>query len=162
MLATPLLDEPRYPAEEFGELYHCRWGIETCYGLVKGRLDLENFTGWSAEAVRQDLSATIFLTNLESILIPPVQEPLRQKSEPLQPRQQVKHAVSFHALKSQMIHLLLSTEPIAEVLPKLQRLVLDNPVSQRPMRKVPRRKPSAWRSYHDPRNSRNSRTRRRC
>jgi hypothetical protein len=154
VLATNLLDEQRYPTEEFGELYHCRWGIETYYGLVKGRLDLENFTGLSAEAVRQDLYATIFLSNLESILIQPVQEQLQQKSEPLQHRQQVNHAVSFHALKSQMIQLLLSPEPISEVLPKLQRLFLDNPVSHRPMRKVPRRKQSAWRSYHYQRNTR--------
>jgi hypothetical protein len=69
VLASNLLDEERYPTEEFGELYYRRWGIETYYGLVKGRLDLENFTGLSAEAVRQDLSATIFLSNLESILI---------------------------------------------------------------------------------------------
>jgi Transposase DDE domain len=154
VLATNLLDEQRYPTEEFGELYHYRWGIETYYGLVKGRLDLENFTGLSAEAVRQDLYSTIFLSNLESILIVPAQEQLRQKSEPLQHRQQVNHAVSFHALKAQIIQLLVSAEPIPEVLLKLQRLFLDNPVSHRPGRKVPRQKQSAWRSYHYQRNTR--------
>jgi len=154
VLASNLLDEERYPTEEFGELYYRRWGIETYYGLVKGRLDLENFTGLSAEAVRQDLSATIFLSNLESILIQPVQEQLRQKSEPLQHRQQVNHAVSFHALKSQMIRLLLSAQPISEVLTKLQRLFVDNPVSNRPERKAPRRKQSGWRSYNHQRYTR--------
>jgi len=154
VLASNLFDEQRYPTEEFGELYHCRWGIETYYGLVKGRLDLENFTGLSAEAVRQDLYSTIFLSNLESILVQPVQEQLRQKSQPLHNRQQVNHAVSFHALKSQMIQLLLSAEPISEVIPKLQRLFLDNPTSNRPKRKVPRQKRSAWRSYHYQRNTR--------
>lgn len=148
VLATNLLDESRYPTAEFGELYHCRWGIETFYGVVKGRLDLENFTGLSVEAVRQDVYATIFLSNLESILIQPVQEQLRAKSPSLQHRQQVNHAVSFHALKSQMIGLLLGPDPIAQVLPKLRRLFADNPVSHRPDRKVPRLKPSAWRSYH--------------
>jgi hypothetical protein len=44
VLATDLLDEALYPMAEFGELYHQRWGIETYYGLVKSRLDLENFT----------------------------------------------------------------------------------------------------------------------
>lgn len=154
VLATNLLDEQRYPTQEFGELYRSRWGIETYYGLVKGRLDLENFTGLSAEAVRQDLHATIFLSNLESVLIQPAQAQLQQRSEPRQQRQQVNHAVSFHALKSQIIRLLLSAEPLAQVLPKLQRLFLDNPVSSRPGRKVPRRKPSAWRSYHYQRHTR--------
>ena len=154
VLATNLLEESRYPTEEFQKLYNCRWGIETFYGLLKGRLDLENFTGLSAEAVRQDLHATIFLSNLESILIQPAQEQLQHKSQSLEHRQQVNHAVSFHAIKSQIIALLLSSQPITEVLPQLQRLFLSNPVSRRPERKVPRRKRSAWRSYQYQRNTR--------
>jgi len=154
VLATNLLDEAAYPTEEFGELYHQRWGIETYYGLIKGRLDLENFSGLSAEAIRQDLYSTIFLSNLESILIQPVREQLEKKSQPLKNGQQVNHAVSFHALKSQLIRLLLSSEPISKVVLKLQRLFLDNPVSNRPERVVPRKKKSAWASYHYQRNTR--------
>jgi hypothetical protein len=154
VLATNLLDETLYPTAQFAGLYHQRWGIETYYNLIKGRLDLENFSGLSAEAIRQDLHATIFLSNLESILIQPVQTQLQQASEPRKHPAQVNHAVSFHALKSQMIPLLLGKEPILQVLPKLQRLFRDNPVSSRPGRKVPRPKQSAWRSYHYQRNTR--------
>jgi hypothetical protein len=154
VLASNLLDEQRYPTPEFGELYHYRWNIETFYSLVKGRLNLENFTGLSAEAVRQDLYSTIFLSNLESVLIQPAQEQLQQHSQSLQHRQQVNHAVSFHALKSQIIALLLNAEPVSEVLLQLQRLFLDNPTCSRPKRKVPRRRRSAWRSYHYQRNTR--------
>ena len=154
VLATNLLDESRYPTQEFKELYHYRWSIETFYGLIKGRLDLENFTGLSAEAVRQDLYATIFLSNLESILIQPAQEQLQHKSEQLKHRQQINHAVSFHAIKSQIISLLLSSQPISQVLPELQRLFLKNPVCSRSERKVPRKKRSGWRSYQYQRNTR--------
>ena len=143
-----------YPTQEFEELYNRRWGIETYYGLIKSRLDLENFTGLSVEAVRQDLHATIFVSNFESILIQPAQEQVRQKSKSLKNPQQVNHAVSFHALKSQIIRLLLSSEPVPQVLPKLQQLFQDNPVSNRPRRKAPRKKKSAWRSYHFQRNIR--------
>lgn len=156
VLATNLLDEHHYPVSEFKALYASRWGIETFYGRVKGRLDLENFTGLSVEAVRQDLHATILLSNLESILTQPAQEQLRQKSNTLLHRQQVNHAVSFHALKSQLFSLLLSAEPVGEVLPKLHRLFLDNPVSYRASRKVPRKKSSGWRSYHYQRHTRKS------
>lgn len=154
VLATNLLDEERYPTSEFGALYHCRWGIETYYGLIKGRLDLERFTGLSAEAIRQDAFATIFLSNLESVLTRPAQQRLETQSEPLVHRQQVNHAVSFHAIKCQMIILLLSQKPVAEVVQELQHLFLANPVSVRPERKVPRRKQSAWRSFHYQRNTR--------
>jgi Transposase DDE domain len=156
VLATNLLDETLYPTAAFAPLYHQRWGIETYYGLIKGRLDLENFSGLSAEAIRQDLHSTIFLSNLESILIQPAQEQLRRASEERKNPAQVNHAVSFHALKSQILALLLSDTPIREVLPKLERLFLDNPVSSRPGRKVPRQKQSAWRSYHYQRNTRKS------
>ncbi len=156
VLATNLLDEALYPTAAFAELYHQRWGIETYYGLIKSRLDLENFSGRSAEAIRQDLYSTIFLSNMESILIQPAQRQLEQASEQRKNPAQVNHAVSFHTLKSQMIALLLNHQPVSQVLPKLERLFLANPVSSRPGRKVPRQKQSAWRSYHYQRNTRKS------
>jgi hypothetical protein len=156
VLATNLLDQRLYPTAAFAELYHYRWGIETYYNVIKSRLDLENFSGLTTEAIRQDLHATIFLSNMESILIQPAQRQLEQASEERKNPAQVNHAVSFHALKSQMIALLLSHHPVREVLPKLELLFLANPVSSRPGRKVPRQKQSAWRSYHYHRNTRKS------
>lgn len=156
VLATNLLDEARYPTEEFAPLYHFRWGIETYYGLIKGRLDLENFTGRTPEALRQDVHSTIFLSNLESVLTRPADDQLHSHSQSLQHRQQVNHAVCFHALKSQIIGLLLSQEPIPQIVAKLQHLFKANPVSRRPERRTPRKKQSAWRSYHYQRHTRKS------
>jgi len=154
VLATNLLDEQKYPTAEFAALYHSRWGIETFYGVLKGRLDLENFSGLSSQAVRQDVFATVFLSNLESLLIAPAQEQLEHKSPKAKYRQQVNHAVSFHAIKSHLIDLLLGSEPLETVLPKLQSLFLGNPVAVRPERGVPRKKRSGWRSYNFQRNTR--------
>jgi hypothetical protein len=147
VLATNLLNEQLYETAVFGELYHCRWGIETYYGLLKSRLDLEHFTGCSVDAVRQDVYATIFLSNLESVLTRPAQRQLTQDSAPRQHPAQVNRAVSFHALKCHLIALLLSSEPPWQVLQKLERLFVGTPVTVRPTRTVPRRKGSAWRSY---------------
>jgi hypothetical protein len=152
VLMTNLLSELLYPTDSFGELYHYRWEIETYYGLIKGRLDLGNFTGLTPEAVRQDVHATVLLSNLESILSRPADEQLAQHSQPLKYRQQVNHAVSFHALKSRIIALLLSQEPTAQVVAKLEALFLCNPTTIRPERKVPRCKPSGWKSYYYQRN----------
>lgn len=154
VLATNLLDEALYPTECFGELYGCRWGVETYYGLLKSRLDLSNFTGLSVEAVRQDVYATIFVSNLESILIAPANQELKQHSLALKHQQQVNHAVSFHAIKTHIIALLVSRESIPQVVQKLQRLFLANPTTLRPQRSVRRQKPSGWRSYHYQRNVR--------
>jgi hypothetical protein len=147
VLATNPLDEQVYETAALGELYHYRWRIETYYGLLKGRLDLENFTGRSPEAVRQDVYATIFLSNLESVLTRPTQRQMTHASPPRQHASQVNRAVSFHALKSHIIELLLSQVPPQQVIPKLEGLFAGAPVTIRPGRKVPRKKASAWRSY---------------
>jgi DDE family transposase len=148
VLATSLLDEALYPTEEFLTVYHWRWNHETFYGLMKGRLDLENFSGLTAEAVRQDFHSTLLLCNLESLLTQPTTTALQEQSAQHQHPKQVNQAVAYHALKYQLLELLYAETPVEVVLRKLQRLFWGSPGSQRPERKVPRRKPSMGRSYH--------------
>jgi hypothetical protein len=148
VLATSLLDEELYPTEEFLQVYYYRWNHETFYGVMKGRLDLENFSGNTPEAVRQDFHSTLLLCNLESVIATPIQTSLKEQSaQHLHPKQ-VNRAVSFHALKSELLPLLYSDTPVEQVILKLQGLFSGSPVSVRPGRKVPRRKLSMARSYH--------------
>ena len=148
VLASSLLDEQKHPTQSFGEVYGYRWGVETYYGLLKGRLDLENFSGQSVEAVRQDVYACVLLSNLETILTAPTQTEMAQRAAvEATPAKQVNHAVGFHTIKSHLIDLLLSREPVEEVIEKMRGLFGGNPVVKRPGRKSPRRKTSAWRSY---------------
>lgn len=155
VLATSLLDDEEFPTAEFGNVYQARWGIETYYGRLKGRLDLEHFSGQTLEAVLQDIHATIYLSNLETILIGPAQEQLRERSEAAAHRQQVNHAVAFHALKTQLIELLLSQTPIDGVIAKMQQSFLRSAQLVRPERQAPRRPPK-WASYFFQRNVRKS------
>ena len=148
VLATSLLDEQRYRTEEFLNVYHCRWNHETFYGIMKGRLDLENFSGQTVEAVRQDFFATLFLCNLESVLTESAGQVLREQSTGDHPPTQVNHAVAFHALKDQLLKLLYSELPVETVVEKLQIMFLGAPVSVRSQRKPPRKKLSMFRSYH--------------
>lgn len=148
VLASSLLDEAKYPTKEFGELYHRRWGHETFYGVMKGRLDLENFSGQTPEAVRQDFQATWLLCNLESVLTAPSDAALQAASADHAQPQQVNRAVSFHALKHELLPLLYSDAPVEQVIAKLQSWFAGAPVSVRADREVPRRKLSWPRSYH--------------
>lgn len=50
VLVTSLLDEEKYPTVDFQQLYYLRWGVETFYGILKTRLGLENFSGYSSES----------------------------------------------------------------------------------------------------------------
>ena len=149
VLATSLLDEQAYPTNDFLDLYHCRWGHETFHMMLKGRLDLENFSGLTEESVRQDVHAAVFLSNLESLLAPAAQAALNSDgTEETQPLQ-INRANSYHALKEQLLKLLYSDMPIEQVLEKLLRMFLGSPVPVRPGRKPPRRlKTSYHRSYH--------------
>jgi|JI10StandDraft_1071094.scaffolds.fasta_scaffold103875_2 hypothetical protein len=52
---------------EFKVLYFFRWGAEGFYYLLKGRLNLENFTGKSLESVKQDFWSSIYISNVETI-----------------------------------------------------------------------------------------------
>jgi hypothetical protein len=148
VLVTSLLDEQKYPTEDFSEVYGSRWNHETFYFLLKSRLDLEHFSGQTAEAVRQDFYSTLLLANLETILIEPAQNALTQESANHKNTQTVNHAVSYHALKHRLLELLYSQVPAAEVITELQKMFRAAPVSRRRDRKVQRQKPSVHRSYY--------------
>ncbi len=65
--------------------------------VLKNRLGLENFSGLSAQAVRQDFHASALLTGMESILTDDAEEVLANK--PLKNAQKANKAVSFHTRK---------------------------------------------------------------
>lgn len=149
VLATSLLDETLYPTEEFLTVYHWRWGHETFYLMLKGRLELENFSGRTVEAVQQDVQAAVLLANLESVLSEPAQAALTERSTPSTQPVQVNRSNSYHAVKLRVLNLLYSDIPVPEVIRQLLKLFLGSPVPVRPNRPVPvRRRTSFHRSYH--------------
>lgn len=141
VLVTSLLDEFLYPTQEFLELYHLRWGIETFYGLIKTRLELENFTGIGVEAVKQDFHATVYLSGLESLLTDAAQAQLDAKKAKYP--QTVNRAVSFNAIKNQALDLLFGDMETSPILEKLTALFLTTPCLERSDRNPPRKKSSA-------------------
>ena len=141
VLVTSLLDEAKYPTAGFLELYGLRWGVETFYGLIKTRLELENFTGTGAEAVRQDFHATVYLSGLETILTADAQAVLDAKE--VRHPQTVNRAVSFNAIKNEAFDLLAGDLETGPLLEKLTALFLTNPCLERKGRNPPRVKTSA-------------------
>jgi hypothetical protein len=149
VLVTSLLNETVYPTEEFLQVYHCRWGQETFHLMLKGRLELENFSGRTTEAVRQDVQAAVLLANLESLLSEPAESALeKQRAAESQPRK-INRSNSYHGLKLKLLELLSSDTPPAVVLSKLMVFFQGSPVPTRPDRRAERRRrPSFNRSYH--------------
>ena len=148
LLVTSLLDEVLFPTPEFKPLYQLRWGVETLYDVLKDRLLLENFTGRTVEAVKQDFYATIFISGLESLLTQEATVHLQLKSQANQHQQQVNRFVSFNAIKNHVIELFYTETDETLILDKLTRLFLLKPSYIREGRIVPRPKSSTLKRLH--------------
>lgn len=134
-LLVTSLDDKQLKPNDFHYLYGLRWGIETLYGLLKTRLNLENFSGYCLESVKQDIFASIFITNMESLLTCSVQEELKARSEGCRYEKQVNKVISFNAIKHQVYHLLFDMDiPIDDLLEKLMTLFITNPTLIKPNR----------------------------
>lgn len=72
-------DELNY--EEAKELYFKRWGIETNFDELKNRLQLENFSGEKPLIIEQDFYASLFVSNMASIICQDAQEELDEKNK---------------------------------------------------------------------------------
>lgn len=55
-------------AENFPELYHLRWGIESKYREFKNRFEIEAFNSVKPVSIRQEFFATMYLSNLTAIV----------------------------------------------------------------------------------------------
>jgi len=74
ILCTSLTDCEKYIHEDFEQLYHYRWNEEEAYKLLKSRIELEDFSGKTARAVKQDFYAKIFLMTLCAAYAHPIEE----------------------------------------------------------------------------------------
>ena len=138
VLATSLLDKQLYPQEDFKKLFWYRWGVETFYGTIKDRLALENFTGKTAESVKQDFYSTIFISNLETILTDDATSQLEEKSKNNKNSTKVNKSISFNAIKNNLICLLMTETDIDTLLLKMTKTFMSSPTSIRPGRKFKR------------------------
>lgn len=74
ILCTSLLDDKTYPYSDFEQLYHYRWNEEEAYKLLKSRIELEDFSGKTDKAVKQDFHAKILLMTLCAAYAHPIEE----------------------------------------------------------------------------------------
>jgi hypothetical protein len=74
VLCTSLTDMEKFLHEEFNSLYHYRWNEEESYKLLKSRIELEDFSGKTARAVKQDFHAKMFLMTLCAAYAHPIEE----------------------------------------------------------------------------------------
>ena len=137
VLITSLIDIEKYPYELFADLYHSRWTIEESYKILKSRIEIENFTGKSPEAVRQDFHARIFTANLTAILSFPVHEKIKDKMKNKKYEYQINWTQSIAKMKDSVV-LLFINKNIERIIKILQEHFLWNIIPVRHNRVFPR------------------------
>jgi hypothetical protein len=75
-LVTNLFD---VPSSELPGLYFLRWGVEGKYDVLKNKVQLENFSGYTKNAILQDFWASITLTILVAIAKKEADEKLQRR-----------------------------------------------------------------------------------
>ena len=142
ILATNL---PRdlFPAEDFGEIYHLRWRLETAYQTLKDRLQMENFTGTKPILLEQDIYSTIYVSNIaEDIARDIEQEQADHLKNDYKHRMAVNRTLCIGLLKSDLIYTLLEKNPARqeELFQNLYDEISENIVPVRPDRHYHRTK----------------------
>lgn len=128
---------------DFKELYKLRWGVETRYSIIKDRLDLERFSGKKLEIIKQDFYSTIFISNLETVMITDINEELEKKSKDKNKKYVYKVAKSgtFNTIKDEVWNLLVNQEiEIDDILERMKRIFLKDTVPIRENRSFERKK----------------------
>jgi hypothetical protein len=116
--------EPSLTTDDFKKLYFMRWPVETRFDEVKNKLEIENFTGNSVLAVRQDFYATMYMTNMVAAAWWDAQEIVvserANKDNKYEYQVNVNHEIGV--LKDRLIFALTRPNPAVEVEKILLRL----------------------------------------
>jgi hypothetical protein len=138
ILATTLLDKEKYPPEIFKGLYFTRWGIETSYNHLKRNMNIEEFSGLSEIAIRQDFYANMFINNLQSIIALDAKEEMDKLDESKEKKYgyKINKNLSLGYMKDRVVEILMSNDP--KYYDRLKELFKTNPVPIRKGRRNPR------------------------
>ena len=134
------LNQKQLPLSDAGELYFKRWQVETEYDLIKSKLELENFSGKTEVAVKQDFFATIYIANLIAFAAEEADEAVKANDagKSLKYERQANRNRAVHKLRKKF--LIILTEPdeaIRDAL--LERLIAR--IALHPLPVVPDRSP---------------------
>lgn len=136
VLMTNLWEEEGHTPDVFKELYFLRWRIETNISLQKNIIQLESFSGQTPVSVQQDFFATVFITNLFSLILKQAQTEVSQVKNRKHPLK-VNLNKSFGKFRLNFVSLFMEVEPEV-VLKLLHQHFIRNPLPVRKNRKFPR------------------------
>jgi hypothetical protein len=150
-LITNIFDE-NLDLEAFKDLYFKRWPIETKYGELKLKLELENFSGRTERTIRQDYYITVMLSNIIAVAereAQPIVDHAREgKGNKYRYKINVNHAIG--TFKDHFIRALLeeNDEKRVEKIDKIIELLCEHVVPERKGRSSPRNSSPRQSRFH--------------
>jgi hypothetical protein len=142
VLVTDITDR-RMGVKAFKALYFKRWSIETKYDEIKNKLEVENFSGRTFNAIMQDFFITMYMANVVAAAYweaqPVVDEQQNSKDNKYQYHVNVNHAIG--TLKDRFIIAMLepNTKKRKKVISHILALLAHHAVPARPNRSIPRK-----------------------
>ena len=144
VLATNLMDSQHITIADLGDLYHKRWGVETCIDECKNQFLCMVFSGLKPEAILQDMYATMFTYNLRRLLTNEAQDIVNEQvkeSKRVKYPQKINQNVALGGLKPKIMTLFLTQEP-DKIIQELITFFTQNKMPIVPEKTAPKRKPS--------------------
>lgn len=131
--------------DEFKQLYHMRWSIETGIDIAKNKFEIQNISGQKPIIIDQDFYATVLLSNIASVIKQAAQEEL-ESSASLKNRKYAEYKINNNILvgklKNRLVMVILEEDDdkrdnmYNRLISDIRRYV----VPVRPGRTAPRRK----------------------
>lgn len=81
VLLTTLLDKKKYHWPLFGTVYRQRWGIESCFFVIKSFFQLANFSAYTVNNCWQDIYGHFILYNLQTALFKPLEKEVKRTNK---------------------------------------------------------------------------------
>ena len=153
MLITNIEDK-HLGENDFKKLYFMRWPIETKYGAIKEKLQVENFSSLTVEGVQQDFFATMYMVNLVAGVAFDAQAEIEEERADKENKHDYKANRNelIGILKDNFVAVVLEPCPLkqAEMMKDILNQVKRHVIPIRPDRTVARNKnPRAVRFHHN-------------
>ncbi len=137
VLATSLMNKQKFSNTELKKLYALRWGVEINYNHLKNHIEVENFSGKSVFAIKQDFYANALIENLRSVIALEAQTGIDVSKDNAKYNYKVNKNLSLGFLKDELVKLFLSDDPM--YIEKIISLFMYEPVPIREGRHIKRK-----------------------
>jgi len=137
---------------DFKALYFIRWGIEIRFDVLKNTLEIENFSGRTETAVRQDFHIHIISSNMLAASFLEAQEIADKQRNNCGNKYEYKIniAQAASAVRDYLPMAILSNDPLRQtmLLNKMTEIIASAVIPIRPNRKVQRKRNNRRSKFH--------------